>query len=532
MHMAIKSDQILHAPESKALFAVWWLTAILAAVAAAAPATRRPNIVFITADDLNYDSTGCYGGPIPNLTPNIDRLAGEGMRFQFAYSTVAVCQPVRELMHCGLYPHRSGAMGFFPLKPEIRTLNQQLRDAGYLISMIGKNSHYLPVKSFPVDVAIPAGPDFDEKKNINRSPSKLAAATKAFIGRAQAEGRPFFHHVNCGDPHHPLIGAKGPTDLADGDAPSRWITPEEVTFVHGFLEDLPEVRREMAQYYTNVRRLDDCVGAVLAALDESGQRENTIVMFYGGDHGMAWPFAKSNVYENSSRGGLLFRWPGVVKPGSVDTEHLVSTLDFTPTLLSASGVPPIPDLDGRSFLPALRGEQMAGWDRVYTCYNQGGVYVWMPMRCVRTKDRAYIWNAWSDGRTEYQGGLWSEKGAVLKGNSLAWKAMFQASRSDPELKARVDLHIYRVPEEFYDLSQDRFERHNLIAAPERRAEIDAMRADLLASMRRDGDPFAEAFAQRDDRSVYLRIRDQLSETYHRPGPKQGAPVPKKEKAKK
>lgn len=96
-------------------------------------AGERPNVLFITADDMNYDSSDIYGGPIKDLTPNLDRLAAEGMRFHYAYSTVAVCQPVREIMHTGLYPHRNGAMGFFPLKPEVRTLNQQLHDAGYLI---------------------------------------------------------------------------------------------------------------------------------------------------------------------------------------------------------------------------------------------------------------------------------------------------------------------------------------------------------------------------------------------------------------
>ncbi len=469
--------------------------------------SAKPNIVFICADDLNHDSMGCYGCKIPDLTPHIDRLAAEGLRFQLAYSTVSVCQPVRETMHCGRYPHRSGAMGFYPLKPEVRTLNQQLRDAGYLISMIGKNGHYMPTKSFPVD--------FVEQK-INRSPARLAEATKKFIGMAQTQGKPFFHHVNCGDPHHPLLGAKGPDDLADGDAPSRWIKPEEIKEVPGFLEDLPEVRREMARYYTNVKRLDDCVGAVLKALDETGQRENTIVMFYGGDHGMAWPFAKSNDYENSSRGALLFRWPGVVTPGRVDTDHLVSTLDFTPTLLAATGVPMIPDMDGRSFLPALKGVRMPGWDRVYTFYNQGGVSVWMPMRCVRTKDRSYIWNGWSDGKTEYQGGLWSEKGPIMKGTSLAWPAMVKAAKTNPEIKARVDLLIYRVPEEFYDMTSDRCERTNLIADPNRQKEIEALRSDLLALMQRTGDPFAEAFAKRNDRTVYLTARNKLTAEYRKP----------------
>ena len=105
-------------------------------------AAPRLNILFFTADDMNFDSSNVYGGPVKDLTPNIDHLAAQGLRFEHAYSTVAVCQPVREIMQTGLYPHRNGAMGFFPIKPEVRTLNQQLHDAGYLISMFGKGPRH------------------------------------------------------------------------------------------------------------------------------------------------------------------------------------------------------------------------------------------------------------------------------------------------------------------------------------------------------------------------------------------------------
>ena len=93
------------------------LTALLLPLAGLQAATPL-NILFFTADDMNYDSSGVCGGPIKDLTPNLDRLAAEGLRFEFAYSTVAVCQPVRQTMQTGLYPHRSGSMGFFPSSPK------------------------------------------------------------------------------------------------------------------------------------------------------------------------------------------------------------------------------------------------------------------------------------------------------------------------------------------------------------------------------------------------------------------------------
>lgn len=455
----------------------------------------RLNILFFTSDDMNYDSTGVCGGPIKDLTPNIDKLATESLRFDYAYSTVAVCQPVRQIMQTGLYPHRNGSMGFFPLKPEVSTLNQQLHDAGYLISMFGKGKHNQPSEKFCVD--------FGNDK-ISRHPSKLAEATRTFLRMAREQGKPFFHNVNCYDPHRPFIGIKGPEDLAEGEPPSRWIKTEEVTEVPGFLEDLPDVRRELAGYYTNVRRLDDAVGSVLKVLEEEGFAENTLLVFYGGDHGMSFPFAKSNDYENSTRGSLIVRWPGVVKAGELDRDHLVSTLDFTPTILDAAGLPQIPDIDGRSFLKILKGEKMSGWDRVFTFYNAAYGNNWLPMRCIRTKDRSYIWNAWSDGKKRYR----TENMA-----GLSWDAMVAAAKNDPEIKKRTDFYLYRTPEEFYDMSNDRNERVNLIANPEYQSEIESMRNELLALMKRTGDPFTEALADRENPAAAAKAIEQMKKEY-------------------
>lgn len=468
------------------------LLAVLSVLAAPTPAAP-PNVLFFSSDDMNYDSTAVYGGPIKDLTPNVDKLAGSGMRFEHAYSTVAVCQPVRQTMFCGLYPHRSGSFGFFPVHPEVVTLHMRLREAGYVISRFGKGKHMQPDAQFCTDV----GDD-----TISRHPKRLAAATRDFIRLAKSQGKPFFHNVNCYDPHRPFIGMKGPDDLAEGEPPSRWVKTEEITTVPGFLEDLPEIRRELAGYYTNVRRMDDALGAVLAVLEEEKVADNTIIVFFGGDHGMSFPFGKSNSYDNSSRVSFIVSWPEVIQPGSVDNAHMVTTLDFTPTLLDALALPAIPGIDGRSFLPVLKGETLPGWDKVFTQYNAAFGNNWLPMRCIRTRDRSYIWNAWSDGEKKYQ----TENMA-----GLTWKAMVAAAETNPALRKRTDFYSLRVPEEFYDLKADPFERANLIASPAHQVELESMRAELLAMMRKTGDPFAEALEKREDQSASAAVIEKLKQ---------------------
>jgi len=194
----------------------------------------------------------------------------------------------------------------------------------------------------------------------------------------------------------------------------------------------------------------------------------------------------------------------VTKPGSLDRNHMVSTLDFTPMLLDAAKLPAIPNIDGRSFLPALKGETMTGWDRVFTVYNAAYGNNWLPMRCMRTKDRSYIWNAWCNGTKKY---------ATENMSGLTWKAMLAAAETNPAIKARTDFYSLRVPEEFYDLTNDRCERANLIADPKHQTEIESMRKDLLSMMQRTEDPFAEALAHRDNKDLVPAVIEKMKQLY-------------------
>ena len=448
------------------------------------PAKDRLNLLLITADDMNCDSVGVYGCKTPEITPNIDRLASEGIRFARAHVTIAVCWPCRSVWLTGRYPHRSGGEGFHQIRhAETPTLVETLAKAGYRCGVLGKAGHCTPKADTPWHFNRDIG-----QLGRGRDPSIYRRSAKQFIQQAVEAGRPFFLMANSHDPHRPFSGSdQERARFRNGNVtrPSRTYSPTEVA-VPGFLPDLPDVRREIAEYYSSARRCDDTVGAVLAALAQSGQRDRTLVMFLS-DHGMALPFAKTNCYLHSTRTPWIVRWPGRVKPGSVDGEHFVSGIDLMPTLLAAAGLP-LPDgMDGRSFLPLLTGGTQAGRHLVFTQFHQTAGRKRFPMRCVQNARFGYLFNPWSDGKRIFRNE--SQSGRTMK-------AMTQAAKSDPKIAARVRHFLTRTVEEFYDLQADPDARKNLIDDPACRKDIDALRASLEQWMVRTKDPALAAFRNR------------------------------------
>ncbi len=440
---------------------------------------KQPNILLITADDMNCDSVGCFGGSTREITPNIDKLASEGMRLMYAHITIAVCQPCRSVLMTGRYPHRNGAEGFGPIDTSVPTLQEQLHLGGYLNGILGKVAHLAPKEKFKWDMARDVG-----ELGHGRNPKLYYKFAKDFFRQAASKRRPFFLMANSHDPHRPFHGsAQEANRFKNASVPSRVYKADEID-VPGFLPDIPAVRKEIAQYYSSVRRCDDTVGAVLQALRESGQAQNTLTMFLS-DHGMPLPFAKTNCYLHSTRTPWIATWPGKIKPGTVDKRHLISGIDFMPTALEAAGLAGPEGMDGFSFLPAFFGRQQAGRDKVFTQFHQTSARKRFPMRTVQNHRYGYIFNPWSDGQRIFKNE--SQSG-------LTFKAMQAAARNDSAIAARVKLFQYRVVEEFYDFEKDPDALHNLIDDPKYRKEIEKMRSELLQWMQRTGDPAFEALS--------------------------------------
>jgi N-sulfoglucosamine sulfohydrolase len=455
-----------------------------------------PNLLIITTDDMSCDSVGVYGCKLKDTTPNMDRLAAQSLRFNHAHVVVGNCMPSRNVMWSGRYPHNNRIEGFRAMgkmEKDYPVLGDLMKDAGYFTGIRHKVEHSTPYSPFPWDIVL--GEKRDDVKN---AASWGAAATKGIEAAKQA-GKPFCLMLNIADPHKPFYaeGNKGQT-VPDDDVPSKVFTPEEVP-IPGFLHDDPVIRKELAHYYSSVRRADDGVGAILDALKASGQDENTIIIFLS-DHGMPLPFAKTQLYHHSTRTSLMIRWPGVTKAGAVEDAHMISTVDLLPTILDMLQIAQPGGFDGSSFATVLKGESQPERVMVFKEYHQNAGGQITPMRAVQTKEWLYIFSPWSNGTRVMSG--------ATAGTSTC-RQMRVLAKTNEQIAGRIDLFDHRVPEEAYEVRYDSDALTNLIAKPENAAQVATLEKALEDWMVKTNDPLLEVFRKRDDAAFREQYMKQL-----------------------
>lgn len=458
-----------------------------------------PNILIITADDLAYNSIGAYGCKVPDITPNIDKFAEQSVRFMHAHVNTAVCQPCRQSWLTGRFPHNNGAEGFEPIDLDVPTLPGQLKGMGYLNGILGKEIHHQPVESFFWDF-IPFKTEKDSvwRKGNSRNPSLFYRYSSKFFKMAKDQKKPFFLIANSHDPHRPFVGSRMDTLTWGNNMPpvTRQFSPDEVE-MFGYLPDIENVRKEVAQYYGNVYRCDQNIGGVLNALKESGLEDNTLVIFLA-DHGAAFPFSKAQCYLNSTKTPLIVKWPGKIKPGSVDSTHFVTGIDLMPTIMEIAGLPLIPKLDGQSFLPLLHNKKQDDREYAYATFYQIYAKIRYPMRCLQNEEFGYIYNFWADHQLEIRGDAMG---------GLTWKAMIEEAKTDPEIAKRVELFKYRVSEEFYNFKDDPDGLINLANDPAYAKELNKFREKMLEKMNSYNDPAYEAFRDRNNPGVIKQFME-------------------------
>ncbi len=264
-------------------------------VGGVAEAAARPNILIVIADDATFHELPLFGRK-NIVTPNVDRLASEGMTFRRAYVSMSMCVPCRAELYTGLYPMHSGVCwNHMPTQPGIRSIVQYLSGMGYRVGLAGK-IHATPLAVYPFEMV-----DGFERNCVALTADYDCKGIKEFMARDASQ--PFCLVVASVLPHSPWT-------VGDWQhfKPAKFVLPP-------YLVDTPETRRSLARYYAEYEALDKQLGDVLETLKETGQVDKTLTLFTS-EQGGQWPGCKWTNWEEGLHTALVVRWPGHVEPGS------------------------------------------------------------------------------------------------------------------------------------------------------------------------------------------------------------------------
>jgi N-sulfoglucosamine sulfohydrolase len=432
---------------------------------ARAASARRRSVLLLIADDQGLDA-GCYGTGI--ATPRIDALARRGTRFTQAFAAVSSCSPSRSVIYTGLYSHSNGMYGLAhdvhnqSLLDGIDTLPLMMKRAGYATALVGKK-HVRPDSAFAYDAELAP-----ERSGI-RDVAFMADEALRFIRGAD---RPFFVTVAYSDPH------RAPVNYGNDRA---WPRVEPVRYdparvpLPSHLPDLPEVRRDLAEYYESVSRLDTGIGLLLDGLREAGNADDTLILYLS-DNGRPFPGAKTNLYDPGLHLPLIVHAPGT--DGDAVNDAMVSFVDIAPTILDWADLPQRA-LPGRSLLPLLGKSGASGWDRIFASHDFHEINQYYPMRSVRTRTHSYILNLAHPLDYPIAGDV---------EGSPSWKAI--NARPDIRLGQRTQAaYLKRPAEELYDLKADPDELINLASEARAAAVLAQLREQLFRFRRETRDPW-------------------------------------------
>ena len=433
-----------------------------------------PNILLIVSED-NGPELGCYGD-LYARTPNLDRLASEGIRFDRAFVPQAGCSQSRASFLTGLYPHQHGQMGlatwnFRLYREDTPNLPRRLKRAGYRTGLIGK-LHINPASAFPFDShRIP---------NANFKRENLPDYAKQASAFMNAGDEPFFLSVNYPDPHDPWIRQVG-------GLPKQPQTGKDVRAMPFMGIDPPEWREMIADYYNSISRMDSLVGDLLEALEKSGKADKTLVVYLG-DHGVDMFRGKRTCYEGGVRIPLLIRWPGRIE-GQVRHE-LVSTIDLMPTLLAAARASSVANLPGRDLQPLFKSGSVAWRSHLFTEYHAHAATNFFPQRAVRNERFKLIENLLpGQVHPDFEATLKKMVGEV-NNSSPEIVVNFQAVLSEASAEVQKAYALMRQPPryELYDLKADPFEFNNLAGQVHYESEQSELIQRLNGWRKETGDP--------------------------------------------
>jgi len=414
----------------------------------------KPNFVFILADDCTNWDIGCYGSK-DSKTPNIDKLASEGIRFTRCYQAAPMCSPTRHNIYTGLYPVKTGAYPNHTMVNEgIKTVVQYLKPLGYRVALSGK-THISPKTVF----------DFEYLGKAKNPDFKLV---DAFLSDTKRKNEPFALYLTSNEPH-------GPYDKGD---PSMF-DPEKVTLPPHYV-DTKEMREIFCRYLAEINYLDGQVADAISLLEKHGLSDNTLVIF-ASEQGNGFPFAKWTLYEAGVKSALIARWPGKISPGTV-SNSIVEYTDILPTFIELAGGH-VPGLDGKSLAPIFKDPENDIKKYSYSIHTTRGINSgseYYGIRAVVDENYRYIWNLTPDA--EFLNVVNNKE----KPDSY-WKSWLKKAETDERAKFLVEKYRKRPKEELYNIKMDKWCENNLANDPDYNEIKEKLKAKLIEWMEDCGD---------------------------------------------
>ncbi len=444
------------------------LLVLLLASTACLGAKELPNFLVIMADDCTYNDLPVYGGRNAR-TPNIDRLAREGLVFERAYLAEAMCQPCRAELFTGQFPTRNGcAWNHSASRNSVTSMPQHLGRLGYRVGLAGK-VHVKPKEAFPFEEV----PGFDS--NCVRNPTRKHVLSGLRDFMVQKGGNPFCLVVALVEPHVPwVMGDRSKYPTAELQLPPN-------------LADTPRTRQDFASYLAEITYMDGQVGEILRVLQESGQAGNTLVLFTS-EQGSQFPGCKWTNWDTGIHTGLIARWPGVITAGR-RTRAMVHYADLVPTFLALAGEAPDPKgFDGMEFTKVLTTGADRHRDYAYGVHNnipEGPPY---PIRTVTDGEWRYIRNLLPE-EIYIEKHLMGMKGTGVLNNPY-WTTWVRDSWKNSHTYRVVRRYMRRPAEQLYHTASDPYEMKNLAEDPEHAAIKKRLSAELDRWMKQQGDPGA------------------------------------------
>ena len=437
----------------------------------------RPNVLIIMADDCTYNDLSLYGG-VNAKTPNIERLALGGLVFNQAYLCEAMCQPCRSELFTGKYPVANGsAYNHSSSRDGIRSLPHYLQPHGYRVGISGK-IHVRPTSVYPFEMV-----DGFEKSCV-KNPTKTHSLSgiQEFISRDSED--PFCLVVALVEPHVPWV-------MGDATAypPKKITLPENIA-------DTPETRTCFSNYLAEITYMDGQVGEILGVLDESGKREDTLVLFTS-EQGSQFPGNKWTNWNTGVHTALVASWPGTIEPGRTDA--LVQYADIVPTILalnSESDSAIQEKCDGISFLPSLLEGAPSQRKYVYGLHNnypEGPPY---PIRSISDGTYHLVLNLLP--RNSYVEKHLMGMAAREQIERKYWSTWMRDCWQNERTYRLINRFTTRPPVALYESAVDPYEMKNLAGQPEHEETMKNLQSALQAWMESQGDPGAAM----DTREVY------------------------------